>query len=588
MKNRISMLWLSSGKRIARNVGVAGVILLSLFSTRPAVAADALLPMQVLSLDSQISLIERNEGPAAELGIFIGSEPNELRLRKVSLRIDDHEPTVYEYGEAEWNAISTGGLHPALLMPLEPGTHRLRLELFARTVDAGPTDPRAVERLDQAIEIPAGQTLMEITMAQQRFGKSSLGVRQVNGADGSGMWQRAARFWLDADRPYAAARLLTRLQSRGYGAQDGGALLSESLARLSGQGVGTSIPAASLASFNAAVGGSGDGQNLVALEAIGQQKARTQADWTLRDHANLLLGYAYLRGGNGPSAIEAFSRVRSPGPYGNAALLGFGWSFLVPESGAPTGTRPMSPAFDGRPVFITAIERRVINKGPDKDRKKALERALVPWTELIGRDPLDIDAQEGALALAWALDQLGTGAQAHTYYERAAKQLELARAQLEEAMAHVGSGRAANAVATGQNDDSSGWRVWLADLPYADDTGYLKYLLADDGFVAVLDQYRGARLLSDELARCEKRLEAVPASEALSNAVQAAMVRAQASEKGARMAFERRALDLLRARRLQTERYLVEARFAIARHYDSAPPPETELKRGSSSDGDPS
>jgi len=587
MKNRISMLWLSSRMRSARNSGVAAAaVLLSLFNVHPTVAADALLPMQVLSLDSQISLIERNEGPAAELGVFIGSEPNELRLRKVSLRIDDHEPTIYEYGEAEWNAIAIGGLHPALLMQLEPGTHRLRLELFARTVDAGPTDPRAAERLDQAIEIPAGQTLIELTMAQQRFGKNSLGVRQVNGADGSGMWQRAARFWLDADRPYAAARLLTRLQSRGM-AQDGGTLLSESLARLSGRGVSSSIPAATLASFNAAVG-AGAGQNLVALELIGAQKAKTLADWTMRDHANLLLGYAYLRAGNGPSAIEAFSRVRSPGPYGNAALLGFGWSFLVPESGVAAGTRPMSAAFDGRPVFITAIERRVINKGPDEDRKKALERALVPWTELIGRDPLDIDAQEGALALAWALDQLGTGAQAHTYYERAAKQLELARAQLEEAMAHVGSGRAANAVATGQNDESSGWRVWLADLPYADDTGYLKYLLADDGFVAVLDQYRGARLLSDELARCEKRLEAVPASEDLSNAVQAAMVRAQASEKVARMAFERRALDLLRARRLQTERYLVEARFAIARHYDSAPPPETELKRGSSSNGDPS
>ncbi len=581
------MSWLSSRMRKVRSSGAAAAVLLWLLGVPATFAADALLPMQVLSLDSQISLIERSENPAAELGIFVGSEPNELRLRKITLRIDDREPTVYEYGEAEWNAIATGGLHPALLMPLEPGPHRLRLELFARTLDAGPTDPRAVERLDQNIDVPAGQTLMEITMAQQRFGKSSLGVRQVNGADGSGLWQRAARFWLDADRPYAAARLLTRLQARGGNAQDGGALLSESLARLSGQGLSTAIPAASLASFKAAIGAS-DGQNLVALEAIGAPKAKTVAEWTVRDRANLLLGYAYLRAGNGKSAIEAFSRVRSPGPYGNAALLGFGWAFLVPETGAEAGTRPVSAALDGRPVFITAIERRVVNRAPDKDRKKALERALVPWTELIGRDPLDIDAQEGALALAWALDQLGTGAQAHTYYERAAKQLELARALLEAAMAHVASGQAANAVATGQNDEASGWRVWLADLPYADDTAYLKYLLADEDFVAALDQYRGARLLSDEIARCEKRLEAVPASEALSGAVQAAMSRAQASEKLARMAFERRALDLLRARRLQTERYLVEARFAIARHYDSAPPPETELKRGPSSDGAPS
>ncbi len=548
-------------------------------------AADALLPMQVLSLDSQISLLERQDAPAAELDIFVGSQRNELRLRKITIRIDERDPTIYEYGEAEWNAIALGGVHPALTMALEPGAHRLRLELFARTVDAGPTDPRAVERVDQPITLPAGQTVMEITMSQQRFGGSGLVTRQLDGAAGGELWQRAARFWLDADRPYATARLLSRLQARGGDTHDGGALLSESLARLSGRSGGTLIPAASLASFNAAVG-NGDGQTLAALEAIGSQKTKEPGDWAVRDRANLVLGYAYLRAGNGKSALEAFSRVRSPGPNGNAALLGFGWAFLVPETPSTEGTRTPSPALDGRPAFITAIERQVINKAPDKDRRKALERALVPWTELIGRDPLDIDAQEGALALAWALDQLGTVTQAHVYYERAAKQLETARAMLQAAMEHVGSGQAANAVAVGQNDESSGWRVWLADLPYADDTGYLKYLLADDGFVEALDQYRATRLLNDELSRCEKRLEAVPAGEALSSSVETAMVRAQAAERAARTAFERRALDLLGARKLQTERYLVEARFAMARHFDSAPPPETELKRASSTNGD--
>lgn len=552
----------------------AAVLACALLFVCGAAAADTLLPMQLLALDSRISLLELQEAPAAELGIFVGSRHEALRLRRIALRVDDRDPVVYEYGEAEWEAIAAGGLHPALLMPLEPGPHRLRLELFARTLDAGPTDPRAVERLDQAIVLGPGQTLVEVTMAQQGFGRRALDVRTATADAGATLWQRAARFWLDADRPYASARLLSRLQARGIAAQGSGELLAESLARLSGRAAGAPSAAAALASFNAAVDAAPGTEDLAALEAIGAQKARTAADWMLRDRANLLLGYAGLRTGHGKAALQAFARVRSPGPLGNAALLGFGWAFLVPEAPVEAGTLAPSPALDGRPAFIAAIAARVVNeRTPGKSRRKALERALVPWTELIGRDPLDLDAQEGALALAWALDQLGTGAQAHSYYERAARQLEIARSQLVQAMEHVAGGLAAHAVAAGQNDEHSGWRVWLADLPYAAETGYLKYLLADDGFVASLDAYRRARLLRDELARCEKRIEAVPASAQLRDAVQAALARAQTSEHAARRAFERGALDLLGARKRQTERYLVEARFALARHYDSARAP---------------
>jgi hypothetical protein len=550
-------------------------------------APDTLLATRVLALDAELHALEHAAQSApAELGVFIGAAAPDLRLRKLSLRIDDFEAFTYEYADAEWDAIQAGGLHPAQLLQLDAGAHRLRVELSARTLDAGPTDPRAVGRIDQTITLAPGQTLIELTFTEAGARRSTLQLRTASGAE---LWPRAARFWTDADRPYAAARLLTRWQARHDAAFAGEApmLLAQSLARFGGQ---ASAPAATtdvapVADFNAAIAATRGG-DLTPLESLGSINARGEAQWSLRDRANLVLGYAHLQRGDGDPALEAFGRVRSPGPNGNAALLGFGWAFLVEAPSPGVGMRPASPALAiERPAFSTLIERQEINAAPDKDRRKRLERALVPWTELIGRDPLDLDAQEGALALAWALDQLGTGTQAHVYYQRAAEQLESARTRLDQAMAHVADGRAADAVALGQTDERSGWRAWLSDLPYADDTAYMRYLLADDRFVAALDHYRAARLLRDEIDGCARRLQDLPAAASLAAAVAATADRARATEHVARVAFDRAALDGLRARKQRTDRYLVEARFAMARHFDSAPPPEVELKRASTGTG---
>ena len=565
-------------------------LLAALCGAARAQAPDAMLATRVLALDAELHALERSAQPSpAELGVFIGANAPELRLRKLSLRIDEREAVVYEYADTEWDAIQAGGLHPALLLPLDAGAHRLRLELFARTLDAGPTDPRAVGRLDQTITLAPGQTLYEISMTEGGFGSG--GPLQVRTAPGAELWPRAARFWNEADRPYAAARLLMRLQARQDPAfaGEGSQLLAQSLAQFVGQaappGIATDTIAAPVSDFNAAVEAARAG-DFSRLDTLGSLKARTEAQWALRDRANLVLGHAHLQRGEEEPALDAFGRVRSPGPHGNAALLGFGWAFLVQAPAPGVGMRPPSPALGTeRPAFATLIAREEINAPPDKERRKRLERALVPWTELIGRDPLDLDAQEGALALAWAMDQLGTGTQAHVYYQRAADQLESARSLLDQAMEHVASGRAADAIAAGQNDDRSGWRAWLSDLPYADPTAYLRYLLADERFVAVLDRYRAARLLHDEVERCARRADALPAASTLAPSLADAAARARVAERAARVNLDRTALDVLRARKRQTDRYLVEARFAMARHFDSAPPPEIELKRAASGHG---
>jgi hypothetical protein len=560
---------------------VLSVAWLNATSAFAQAAPDAGLTTRVLALDAELDALEQAATPgASELGIFIGAAAPGLRLRKLGVRVDDRDVVIHEYADAEWEAIQAGGLHLALLLPLEPGTHRLRAELFARTLDAGPTDPRAVGRIDQSITMAAGRTLIELTLTEAGADRGTLQLRTASGTE---LWPRAARFWADADRPYEAARLLTRLQARHDPAfaGEGPSLLADSLARFGGHALSPApaLLAAPVDDFNAALDAARGG-DLSHLDALGSVKARGEAQWSLRDRANLLLGYAHLQRGESDPALDAFGRVRSPGPHGNAALLGFGWAFLVQPSAPGVGLRPASrvPGVE-RPVFASLIARQQINAPPDERRRKLLERALVPWTELIGRDPLDLDAQEGSLALAWAMDQLGTGTQAHVYYQRAADQLESARTRLDQAMEHVASGRAADAVAAGQNDRNSGWRGWMSDLPYADDTAYMRYLLADDRFVAVLDSYRAARLLRDEIDSCARRAQLLPAAASLMPSIAVAAEGAHAAEQSSRIAFDRTALDALRARKQQTERYLAEARFAMARHFDNAPPPEIELER---------
>lgn len=554
--------------------------------------ADATLVNAVLSADQQVYALERAQSAAlAEFAFFIGSQRNELRLRKLSLRIDDLPAVQYEYSEAEWQSIAAGGLHPAWIGALSEGPHRLRLELFARNVDAGPSEPRAVERLDRLFEVRRGGAI-ELSMVQERFGGSALAITEWNDQTATAAempahpWLRAAQFWIGADQAYSAASLLKRLQVRAPAApwsSEANALLARSLQHLVGPTRSTEATLAATSQFQSAVAAlaAGDAQPMTQLI---EGDATNEIEWTRRDHAALLLGYHALRAGDRKAALETLGRVRSAGLYGTEALLGFGWAFLLPEQIGAQPARP-APSVSGstlqQPAFVRmAAQVRAL---PKDERKKALERALVPWTELIGRDPLDPAAQEGSLALAWALDELNTGAQAHLHYERAATQLERARSMLDQALQHVASGAAAEAIARGQGSASSGWLGWLADLPYADDTAYLKILLSDIRFVASLDNFRDAHRLSRELASTSARLQTLGAGDTSVSAMQAtleaSLINARNGERAARAEMERVALDLLRAHKLQTERYLVEARLALARHFDNAPEPEREISR---------
>lgn len=562
---------------------IAAALLLAWFDAGVVLAAEdaAALARTVLALDQRIYALEAPQNPAqataqqsVQLRVFVGARSEDYRLRRVSLKLDQEPFVHYDYSQPEWEALAAGGLHPALSLQLAPGEHRLQIELAAREIGATSVAPRLVLRLDQPLSLVAADTPIELTLSQASFGRERVELRDWTRAGEAGDVRtapdlRAAAFWLDSGQPLLAARTLLRAQVRDpASAMQSGDLLATSLERIgAAKQPRTQHPA--IDRYNAAVGGLGSG-NLQAeqtLAALGKEEANDETALGLRDRANLVLGYHYLRQGNGEAALETLARVRSPGPHGNAALLAFGWAFLVSADARPEA-RTIGIT---QPAFIAALSSSAARNAPD--RRKRLERALVPWTELVGRDPLDPAAQEGALALAWALDELGTGKQAHVYYQRAATQLELARVQLDAAVEQMRSGRAATLIAEGLAETRNGWGSWLAMLPYREDTEYLKYLLEDARFVEVLEPYRSSQRLRLELDACASRLQALPPERlgTLPDELAALRARVDQQDAQARQALEAVALERLRAQKQRTERYLVEARLAMARHYDRVP-----------------
>ena len=88
------------------------------------------------------------------------------------------------------------------------------------------------------------------------------------------------------------------------------------------------------------------------------------------DRVNATLGYTLLDQSQGLKAAEAFRRVRAPGPYATAALLGLGWALLAPPDGeAVAETAAAQPGRSPRHPLRTM---------PPKERDAAIRAALVP------------------------------------------------------------------------------------------------------------------------------------------------------------------------------------------------------------------
>ncbi|HUP93025.1 MAG TPA: hypothetical protein VM074_12335 [Solimonas sp.] len=269
-------------------------------------------------------------------------------------------------------------------------------------------------------------------------------------------------------------------------------------------------------------------QGQTVMDRIGRMSPKDVLELALRDRANLSLGWNFLQNRQAATAKPILSRVRVVGPFSNRALLGLGWAELSPDGAkaervelgdeepdaSPFTTFStlgvlLRPGFLENDAFKRAGLRNFRLKKVKPEEEAALKKALVPWVELISRDPMDPAVQEAWLAIPYSLDKLGAHTQALSFYEKAVGVLETARKRQDAAMASIKAGIMVEGIVRRDIDSEAGWEWELKDLPDAPETYFLQTLLAQHEFQEALKNLRDTRLLARNLDAWKARLDQV-------------------------------------------------------------------------------
>jgi len=216
---------------------------------------------------------------------------------------------------------------------------------------------------------------------------------------------------------------------------------------------------ASYAKFNLGVAMVRNGQvNGAAdiLDQLGKIDPRNEELSSLRDKANLALGYAYLQDGQPIAAKTPLQRVRLDGPFSNKALLGVGWA-----------------------------DAEIDN----------YRRALVPWMELRNRDLLDPAVQESMLAIPYAMAKLDSISQAADHYLNAIEAFYEETNRIDQAIYRIESGEYLSEFLAQDPLETTGWYWKLEALPEAPESRFLFHLLATHRFQEGLKNYRDLNYL---------------------------------------------------------------------------------------------
>jgi len=208
------------------------------------------------------------------------------------------------------------------------------------------------------------------------------------------------------------------------------------------------------------------------LTNVGTLQTESDELLTMRDKANLALGFAYLQADQAARARVPLERVRLDGPYSTRALLGDGWA------------------------------RAALGD---------YRAALVPWLELHQRNLLDAAVQESYLAVPYAYGKLNATAQAADYYEAALTSFSSESDNLDAAVARINDGHMLEDLLSSEKDQHSGWLWQLKTLPDAPQSRYLYALLADNDFQEGLKNYRDLNFLQHGLSGWDDSMEAFAA-----------------------------------------------------------------------------
>ncbi|MCC2639041.1 MAG: hypothetical protein K0Q68_2760, partial [Moraxellaceae bacterium] len=206
-----------------------------------------------------------------------------------------------------------------------------------------------------------------------------------------------------------------------------------------------------------------------ALARAGQIEAGDEAARAIRDKANLVLGYRLLEAGEAEPAKQYLDRVRLSGPYSDKALLGSGWADM---------------------------------------RQGRHDRALVPWSLLVKRNPVGKPVQEALLGVPYAYSRLELHGRAALLYGSALDAFGTEIGRLKASVESIRQGRFLAALAREEMRQDSNWVVRLRDLPEAPETYYLMDLMAANDFQSGLKNYLDLMALQDRLNAWTGELDA--------------------------------------------------------------------------------
>jgi hypothetical protein len=196
------------------------------------------------------------------------------------------------------------------------------------------------------------------------------------------------------------------------------------------------------------------------LDRVGRIETRSEELLSLRDKANLALGFALLQANRAAQAKPILQRVRLEGPYSSKALLGVGWA----DAGVGE-----------------------------------FKRALVPWLTLRKRSLLDSAVQESFLTVPYAYSQLAATGQAAEYYSSAIDSFDAEMKRIDASIEEIRSGHLLDRLLDDDKKDTLTWYWQLTTLPNAPESRYLYQLLASNEFQEGLKNYRELNYMSRNL-----------------------------------------------------------------------------------------
>lgn len=196
------------------------------------------------------------------------------------------------------------------------------------------------------------------------------------------------------------------------------------------------------------------------LDRVGSIDAGTEELLSLKDKANLALGFALLQAQRAAEAKPILQRIRLEGPYSSKALLGVGWA----DAGVGE-----------------------------------FKRALVPWLALRKRSLLDSAVQESFLTVPYAYNQLSATGQAAEYYNSAIESFDAELKRIDDSIEQIRSGNLLDRLLDADKKDTLTWYWQLATLPNAPESRYLYQLLASNEFQEGLKNYRELNYMSRNL-----------------------------------------------------------------------------------------